>query len=216
MLRSNPGFAAIAILILAVGIGATTAIFSVVNATLLRPLPFREPDRLMSVFLRMPVQYGSGEIDMVWSYPKYQTFLDDAAHVQRRGDSRRRRVHRRRRRRRRARPRRIGERAVLLDPRHHSPSADASSSTARIDRPVAIGRSSSATRYWRERFGGAESALGSMLEVNGKRYTIIGIAPRGLRRHVRERAHLAAVHRGARPVRRCRVRRRISSRWSRA
>ena len=67
MLRSNPGFAAIAILILAVGIGATTAIFSVVNATLLRPLPFREPDRLMAVFLRMPVQYGSGEIDMTWS-----------------------------------------------------------------------------------------------------------------------------------------------------
>src|SRR6476620_5846356 len=75
MLRSNPGFAAIAILILAIGIGATTAIFSVVNATLLRPLPFREPDRLMSVFLRMPVQYGSSEIDMTWSYPKYKAFL---------------------------------------------------------------------------------------------------------------------------------------------
>src|SRR5215207_3836290 len=75
MLRSNPGFAAIAILILSVGIGATTAIFSVVNATLLRPLPFRDPHRLMSLFLRMPVQYGAGEIDMVWSYPKYQTFL---------------------------------------------------------------------------------------------------------------------------------------------
>ena len=75
MLRSNPGFAIIAILILAIGIGATTAIFSVVHATLLRPLPFRESDRLMSVFLRMPVQYGSGEIDMVWSYPKYQAFL---------------------------------------------------------------------------------------------------------------------------------------------
>ena len=73
-LRANPGFAAIATLILPVGIGATTAIFSVVNATLLRPLSFREPDRLMAVFLRMPVQYGSGEIDMVWSYPKYQVF----------------------------------------------------------------------------------------------------------------------------------------------
>ena len=88
MLRSNPGFAAISTLILAVGIGATTAIFSVVNATLVRPLPFREPERLMAVFLRMPVQYGSGEIDMVWSYPKYQvfrtanrTFGDAAIHV---------------------------------------------------------------------------------------------------------------------------------------
>src|SRR5687768_10177934 len=77
MLRANPAFAAIAILILAIGIGATTAIFSVVNATLLRPLPFRDPDRLMSVFLRMPVQYGSGEIDMVWSYPKYRVYLDN-------------------------------------------------------------------------------------------------------------------------------------------
>src|SRR5678815_6152121 len=74
-LRSNPGFSFLAVLILAVGIGATTSIFSVVNATLLRPLPFRDPERLMSVFLRMPVQYGSGEIDMVWSYPKYQAML---------------------------------------------------------------------------------------------------------------------------------------------
>jgi len=74
-LARQPGFTAIAMFTLAVGIGANTAIYSVVDATLLRPLPFRDPGRLMKVAITTPSadRFGTRD-DMVWSYPKYETF----------------------------------------------------------------------------------------------------------------------------------------------
>src|SRR5467141_4935804 len=69
MLRKNPGFTAVAVLTLAFGIGANTAIFGVVNAVLLRPLPFLQPDRLVLIWA---TNTRSGDTEDVASYPDFE------------------------------------------------------------------------------------------------------------------------------------------------
>jgi predicted permease len=76
-LRAHRGFTAVAVLTLAVGIGANVAIFSAVHAMLLRQLPFAEPERLMKVSLTRPARGGEArDDDAPWSYPKFLAFRD--------------------------------------------------------------------------------------------------------------------------------------------
>jgi hypothetical protein len=68
-LGKSPAFVSITVLTLALGIGANIAIFTLVNAVLLRPLPFREPDRLVRIFDDLP---GAGAKDAGMSVPEMQ------------------------------------------------------------------------------------------------------------------------------------------------
>jgi predicted permease len=180
VLRADLAFTTVAVLTLAVGIGANAAIFSVVDAALLRPLPFREPGRLMTVALRMPVQYGPRVIDMSWSYPKYQAFrevqrefADASLHRSEAltvgGAEGAERV-----------PGEVVEasyfRVLGVGAAHGRVFADEEDSPAAAAPVVLI-----SDRYWRRRFSGELGVIGSRIDVNGRPFTVIGVLPAGFR-----------------------------------
>src|SRR5258708_19353683 len=72
VLAKNPGFTAIAILTIALGIGVNTALFSVVNGGLLNPLPFANPDELVAVYTKSPTFQESSI-----SYPNFLDWQKD-------------------------------------------------------------------------------------------------------------------------------------------
>ena len=79
MLLNKPGFTSIAVITLALGIGATTAIFTVVNAVLLRPLPYDQPDRIMSLAPGFPGSSNASETKFVFWRDQNQSFDSVAA-----------------------------------------------------------------------------------------------------------------------------------------
>ena len=173
MMAKQPGFAALAILAFALGIGANTAIFSVVNAVLLRPLPYPHSERLINLRERTPT-FPSGSV----SYPNYldwrasqHTFTDLALF--------RRESYNLSSEKGGSAPERVGGARVtanflkVLDvaPELGRDFMDAD------DVPHGTKVALISDKMWRKRFGGSRDVLGQHLLVDGVSHEIIGVLP---------------------------------------
>jgi putative ABC transport system permease protein len=174
-LRNSPGFMIVVVLTLALGIGADTAIFSVVEGVILAPLPYREPDRLVMVLesnLRFP-------LDAI-SYPNFQDWQRSAHSFQQMA-------------------------AVMEvqgfdltapgTPEHLSGYRISSGFFGTLGENLALGREFSAgedrqggapvviisNRLWKDRFAGSPQVLGQFLTLDGVGHTIIGVTQPGFR-----------------------------------
>jgi putative ABC transport system permease protein len=171
-LRSSPGFTVIAELTLALGIGANTAVFSLVNATLLRPLPYPQPDQLVHIYsTRAGGSMDTSPLDARDLAQENHTFEGMALH-----DAWRKSVS--------GLPDHAGaeQQAVgivqsrwfdLLRVRPIIGSVWAPDQ----DQPgrnyvVVVGE-----RFWRERFHADQNVLGKIIKINDEGYTIIGVVP---------------------------------------
>ena len=172
-LAKSPGFTLVAALTLALGIGATSAIFSVVNAVLLRPLPFPEPERLV-------------EVDQVWkgkpvAYYSPQNFLDVEAQAKSferlaAMDTRRRHAHRARRAATRLEGATVS--AGFFDVLRVRPALGrgfvAGENEPGRDKVVVLGH-----KLWQDRFGGDPGIVGRAIEIDREPRTVVGVAPPG-------------------------------------
>ena len=175
LLRKSPLFTSTIVLTLTIGIGATTAIFSVVHAVLLRPLPFAEPDRLMQVAekndaLNLPAFSASALNYLSWK-EQTQTFDQLGAirfatfTLSGQGD-----------------PETYTGNAITpsLMPLLGLQPIAGRTFVEGDDKPGAPPVALVSESLWRRRFGGDSSVLGRPATMNGVAYTIIGIAPAAL------------------------------------
>ena len=172
-LCQRPGFAAIALLTLALGTGATTVMFTVINGVLLKPLPYAEPDRLLLVQEKTDWSTQWGDL-WAFTYPNYLDCKRDNHSLDMAGF-------------------RFAGGTVTAS--GHSEYVDSFEVSAGLfpvlGIPLARGRNFLPEEdrqgaapvaiigygLWQRFFGGSDAAIGSPLTFEGKPYTVVGIAP---------------------------------------
>ena len=174
-LRRNPGFTFVAVLTLALGIGANTAIFSVINGVLLRPLPYPDHDRLVRVFTSFR---GSGTERYAVSQPEFLDYKGlkhvfenaaafSGASVTMTGDGEPERL------------RGIAATHDLLPVLGIAPlygrNFESREGREGVEPVVIVTHD-----LWQNRFGGEPSLLGRVLNMNGRSRRVIGILPPGV------------------------------------
>jgi putative ABC transport system permease protein len=171
MLAKNPGFTAIAVLTLALGIGANTAIFSVINAVLLRPLPFHSPDRLVQLW---ESEYGSGHYELTGrDYLEWQAqtqTLEETSlycywpnfNASGAGEPEQARA--------------IKTQANFFSLLGVTPllgrTFQRGEDQAGQDHVVLLSHG-----FWERHFGGSKEAVGTSLELNNEKYFVVGVLP---------------------------------------
>lgn len=174
-LRKNPGFALIAVLTLALGIGASASVFSVVNAILLKPLPYPRADRIVIPWLVTPPGVNIGSDFFPWGQVQFRTFTradhpfqyvgafqNDSFNLTGSGE-----------------PARLdGYRASA----GFFSALGVSPVLGRVynddeDQPGHEFVVVLSYRLWQDRFGGDRDILGRPIELNGLPYTVIGVMP---------------------------------------
>jgi predicted permease len=169
-LARDPGFTAVAVIALAIGIGANTAIFSVVNGVLLRPLPYREPDRLMRLsetspdFASMAIAYPNFADwkEHSRSFEGMAAFRSEDSDVSGRGE-----------------PEHLSGKMVSADffrvlgvGTVAGRDFDAASDRLGAAPVILIGGG-----LWSRRFGSSPAAIGSALTLDGRSFTVAGVVP---------------------------------------
>ena len=187
MLARSPGFTAVAILSLALGIGGNTAIFSLLKAALFEPLPYRDPEQLVKVDLAAP-QDKAKKSPFPWSYPKFELLARSARSFEQAcalayaafsltdTDS----------------PERLRTEMVSTN---YFALLGIGASQGRVftpgdDSPVVV----ISHALWQRRFGAEPGLIGRTIHLNRHPLTVIGVAPQGFRGQLEEVDLFLPIH----------------------